>query len=439
MNAIVKSELKRFKTKTVVSKMSNVKKVKKVLKKLKNLKFEKKLGQADLSQIDNVFEKNKEDFLIKTYKDHADALYADEKIVSILNNYVANGVQFDPKDMGVPCYTPLGLHFTSEETQRLIDSRNIHKIGRKFRFDFYGIVHCVKKSYLDTYEDVDAMHRTTWLLLAILAGCVKGYDESNWMDFPIPSIVYHTDDPTFPGLLALMLNGEGQTPWGDIDFLRIHCNNHRLYGSIATEDMLAYQKVMSCKLDGHSIPVAANHKDAKKLGASTHIDAIMQNDNMERFRFVQSQNLKWWPMEDRDSGMWGFYGNQFDHYKNFKIPLTGKNWEERDHDMHAIIQMLFENLTGLRGVVTAALKQMSIHSKGAFKKGKSDNTELAIVEILYKDYYGGPHLVSGAAGNYLYRDPNTKEEYNIVDALRDLKDKNGKYIYRSKIDDLKPE
>lgn len=381
------------------------------------MKFKKKTGRPDLSKIDSVLTKPIESFAKKTYEDHGNDLMTNDEIQKIINNYKANKVKFDPAKMGKPCYTPLGFHLTNEETQRLKDHKNIIKIGRNFREDFYGIVHCVKKSFTQHYEDVDAMHRTSWLYLAIINGLVKGYNEKNWRDFPVPSIVFHTDDPTFPGLLALMLNGEGQTPWGKFDFLRIHSNNARLHGSVATEDLLAYQKVLSCINDGVSMPVPSNHKDAKKLGASTHIDAIMKTDNTDKFRFIQSQNFKWWPMEDRDSAMWGFYGNQFDHYVNFGIPMKGKAWDERDNDLHCIIQKVFGNLTGLREAVGPALKQLAILSKGSFKKTADDDAALTVVEIIYKDYLNGKHPVSGASGNYSWVDPNSGKVLNIVHGL----------------------
>jgi hypothetical protein len=384
------------------------------------MKFKKKKGQPDLSKIDSVLTKPLESFAVKTYEDHGRELMVNDEIRKIINNYKANGVMFDPNSMGVPCYTPLGMHITNEETQRLKDHKNIIKIGRNFREDFFGIVHCVKKSYNDFYEDVDAMHRSSWLYLAIVNGLIKGYSEKNWQDFPVPSIVFHTDDPTFPGLLALMLNGEGQTPWGKFDFLRIHSNNARLHNSTATEDILAYQKVLSCINDGVSMPVPANHKDAKKLGASTHIEAIMQTDNMDKFRFIQSQNFKWWPMESRDSAIWGFYGNQFDHYVSYGLPMKGKAWDERDNDFHCIIQQVFGNLTNLREAVAPALKQLAILSKGSAKKSASDDAALSIVEIIYKDYYKGPHPVSGASGNYSWIDPNNKKVLNIVDGLMQI-------------------
>lgn len=381
------------------------------------LKFKKRLGVPDLSKIDSVLEKPLESFVIKNYADHGKELLVNDTIRSILNSYKANGTKFNPSKMGIPCHTPLGLHITNEETQRLKDAKNIINIGRNFREDFYGIVHCVKKSTSEYYEDVDAMHRTSWLYLAIISDLVEGYSEKNWKEFPVPSIVYENDDPTFPGLLALMLNGEGQTPWGKFDFLRIHSNNARLHNSMKTEDLLAYEKVLACKNIGHSMPVPANHKDADELGAITHIEAIMECDNMERFRFIQGQNFKWWPMEERDSAMWGFYGTQFDHYKAFGLPMTGTAWEERDHDIHAIVQKVFGNLTGLKAAVGPALKQMKLLSRGSFAKSKGVIAELSIVEIIYKHHYKGPHPISGASGNFVWTDPNTNQSINIVDAL----------------------
>jgi len=384
------------------------------------LKFVKKQGTVDLSLIDNVLEKSLDQFVKKNYQLHGQELLANEKVRNLIDTLVQNKIQYDPAQMGVPCYTPLGKHLTNEEVQRLKDISNIIKIATNYRFDFYGVVHCVKKTTSEFFEDVDAQHRNSLLYVLIVKGLVKGYDESNWQDFPVPSIVYTTDDPTFPGLLALMLNGEGQTPWGDFEFLRIHSNNVRLHHSTKTEDLLAFQKVQSCKIDGHSVPLPKNHKDKNKKGAQTHIDSIMANDNMERFAFIQSQNLKWWPMEDRSSSMWGFYGHQFDHYKRFRLPLNGTAWEERDNDFHAIIQQVFGNLDGLREAVTPAIKQMVKMTNGAFTKGKSDIGELSLVELIYKNEYNGPHQISGLSGNFTWRDPNTKQEITLVDALKAL-------------------
>ena len=381
------------------------------------MKFKKKKGRPDLSKIDSVLTKPKGTFAVHTYEAHGRELMTNDEIVQIINNHKANKRKFDPSKFGIPCYTPLGLHLTNEETQRLKDHKNIINIGRDFREDFFGMVHCVKTDDSPFYNDVDAMHRNSWLYLAIINDLVIGYSEKNWGEYPVASCVYYNNDPTFPGLLALMLNGEGQTPWGKFDFLRIHSNNARIHGSTKTEDLLAYEKVRSCIDDGVSMPTPKNHKDAKKLGATTHIDAIYNTDNMDKFRFIQSQNFKWWPMENRDSAMWGFYGNQYDHYKSYKLPMTGKNWEERDHDFHYIIQHVFGNMENLRDAVSPALKELAIISKGSAKKNAGDDAALALVEIIYKDYFKGKHPVSGASGNYVWMDPNTKQVYDIVHGL----------------------
>jgi hypothetical protein len=100
--------------------------------------------------------------------------------------------------------------------------------------------------------------------------------------------------------------------------------------------------------------------------------------------------------------------------------MKGKAWDERDNDFHCIIQQVFGNLTNLREAVAPALKQLAILSKGSAKKSASDDAALSIVEIIYKDYYKGPHPVSGASGNYSWIDPNNKKVLNIVDGLMQI-------------------
>ena len=419
------------------------------------LKFKKKSGKVDLSKIDNVLDKDPTTFKSLTYKDHSDRLLANKKTNAILDRYVHNKILFDPAKMGVPCYTRLGDHFTNEAVQRLLSMENCERILSKFRMDFVQPIHCVKREGSDKLEDNDDMHTASCLAALARKGLVKGIDKDKWQDWMVPTYLHETNDRTFSGDYALMINGEGKDPWGPFEFLKIHHNNFKYYtsdedkrkGNYDEDDKQAFDKVTILR-NANTIPLPAKHPDLDKLGTTGHIDAIDKIDDLEELNYVVKTNDIWWHMYPRSNGMWGFYKTQ---YRFLQAPSPGqspiinhKDKADYDYDIHSILQMVFGD-TKLRlhpfevllGVVPNALKKLRDMTGGGWTGSAGDISVFAIVEILYKDYYKGKFQVSGLAGKFTWTDKQTGRTVDIVDAICELQDKEGNYIYRDKIYSLK--
>ena len=403
-----------------------------------NRVFNKKVGKLDISKIDNVLLKAKGTFKKRKVEDWGDELMKDKEIKNILMTDRANDVankdtKFDPKIMGVPGYTLLGEFFYDEEYQRLMDKGNSKRILRKFDLSLFTIVFCTKFKnpkmnlvggktvYANT---IDGWHHLIDLYLELRAGNIKDWNPEDWADFPVPTQTWTTDDPTLPGRLALMINGEGQEKWGEFEYMRIHSNNYRLYPKKATiQDELAYNQVMACINNGNSVPVSKDHKDAKakKIGILTHIGAITSSANADitRLQFIMSQNENWWPMEKRSAAMYGFYGNIYDEYVRNSLPLTGKVFDDHMTAYHYIIQQLFGNLDGAMKAIKSSMKKLEVMSGQGWKTPSGDNSLLAMVEIIYMDYLKGSQRISAARGSHVWTNTR-KVQLNVVDALMKL-------------------
>lgn len=404
--------------------------------------FNKPVGKINIKKIDNVLTKAKDKFNKRKVQDWGDLLMQDKDIKNIIETDKANDVankdpRFDPAVMGIVGYVPLGVFLYDEEYQRLMEKTNSKRILRNFDLRFFTCVYCIKftdptlnvidnQSGMVYANTIDGWHHLIDLYIELRAGNIKGWDPEDWADFPVPTQTWITDDPTLPGRLSLMMNGEGQSKWGEFEYLRIHANNWRLYSQqhptkVTTEDKLAYDQVMAC-IKNNSVPMNKEHKDAKKDGVITHIDAIAKNKTIKRLEFIMSQHENWWPLEHRSSAMFGFYGNIYDEFVRTGTLLKGQVFDDQMLAYHYIIQHVFGNLEGAMKAIAGkngALKKLEALSNQGWKSPSSDNSLLAMIEIIYMDYLKGPHKISAARSGHVWYDKN-KKPVNVVDALMKL-------------------
>lgn len=393
-------------------------------KKVLNMKqrtFKARTGTSTFSKIENVFTKLLDQFNKFSISDVGDELMSDKLIKNALRTNKANDVantdpNYDPANIGVSCTTKLGDHYWLELVQRLVDNGNLQKIVQNFRFSSFTCVYAVKHSWLDYLITVDGFHHMLGLYLNIRAGNVKGWHPDDWREFPVPTMVWHTDDQSFPLRIALEINGGTQLEWGEIEHLRCKSAIARLFPKYAkAEDKLALEQVMACLNEGHSVPLTKKHKDAKYIEAMTHINAVAGNKNIDRLKYILGENYKHWPQDKRSSGMFGFYGNIFDHLPN--ITKTQMN------DYCYIIDNVFGNLEKAKKATIQAMNKLTALSNDNWQPSGQDNALLAVVEIIYKDYMKGSGIITGAKGSYVY--VNSKgTTMNVVDALTQLPNTN---------------
>ena len=212
--------------------------------------------------------------------------------------------------------------------------------------------------------------------------------------------------------------------WGQIEHLRCNSAIARLFPKYAkAEDILALEQVSACLNEGHSVTLHYKHKNAKIKEALTHIGEIVSNKNMTRFKYILQENYNNWPQDSRSSGMFGFYGNIFDH-----LPGISK---AQMNDYHYIIDNVFGSIDKAKSAVTKAMTKMTALSNDNWQPSGKDNALLAMVEIIYKDYLLGSGKISGARGGYVY--VNSKNiTLNVVDALMKLPNT----VYATKINSL---
>jgi hypothetical protein len=379
--------------------------------------FTPRKGQSTLSKIDNVFIKLINEFKKFSISDKGDELMSNTLLKNALktnkaNNVAENDPNYDPVNIGQACQTKLGDHHWLELVQRLVDITNLLKIAQHFRFSSFTTVYAVKHSWNKHLITVDGFHHLLALYVNIRAGNIKGWDPENWREFPVPTMVWTTDDESFPLRIALEINGGAQLEWGEIEHLRCKSAIARLFPKYAkAEDKLALEQVSACLNEGHSVPLVKKHKDTKVKEAITHIGAIASNKNIDRLKYILGENYTHWPQDKRSSGMFGFYGNIFDHLPNIT--------KAQMNDYHYIIDSVFGSLEGAKSATVKAMTKMEALTNDNWKPSGQDNALLAVVEIIYQDYLDGKGMITGSRGSYVYVN-RLGNQTNIVDALRQL-------------------
>lgn len=396
--------------------MMNLKATTKSTKSPKRI-FKPKSGRDTFNKIDNVFAKGLKDFGKSSISDVGDELLGLTGLKNVLKTNAANDVantdpNYDPDTMGTVSNTKLGDHFWLEIVQRLVDNKHAINIAKDFRFSSFTVVYAVKHSWLPYLITVDGFHHLLALYVNIRAGNVKGWDPDDWRDFPIPTMVWHTDDKSFPLRIALEINGGTQLKWGEIEQLRCKSAIARFFPEYARpEDRLALEQVQTCLHAGHSVPMNRKHPHAKMKESITHIDAMASIKDISRLTFILENNYKHWPHETRSSAMFGFYGNIFDHLPNIT--------EAQMNDYCYIVQKVFGNLDKAKTATIKAMKKLSTLSNNNWKPSGQDNALLAVVEIIYKDYLKGSRKITGSKGSYVYT-ISKGTTVNVVDALIQL-------------------
>jgi hypothetical protein len=385
---------------------------------MKKRLFKPRTGQSTFDKIDNVLTKLFTEFKKFSISDVGDEIQTkNDTLKNALktnkaNNVAENNPNYDPKNMGKARETKLGDHYWLELVQRLVDFTNLLKITQNFRFTSFTVVYAVKHSWLDYLITVDGFHHMLGLYLNIRAGNVKGWDPENWREFPVPTMVWETDDESFPIRIALEINGGAQLPWGEFEQLRCKSTIARLFPAYAKpEDKLALEQVSACLNEGNSVPLNKKHKDTKYKEAMTHINAIASIKDPARFKYILGENYNHWPQDKRSSAMFGFYGNIFDHLPN--ITKTQMN------EYHYIIDKMFGSLEDAKSATIKAMDKMEALTNDNWKPSGQDNALLAVVEIIYQDYLGGKGTVTGSRGSYVYVNHLGKQT-NVVDALIQL-------------------
>lgn len=389
--------------------------------KQKKRTFKPKTGPSTFSKIENVFTKLLDQFSKYSISDVGDELMKNALLKNALktnkaNNVAKNNPDYDPANMGKVIETKLGDHYWLELVQRLVDDANLLKIAQHFRFSSFTVVYAVKHSWLDYLITVDGFHHMLALYVNIRAGNVKGWHPDDWRDFPIPTMVWYTDDQSFPLRIALEINGGTQLKWGEIEHLRCKSAIARLFPQYAkSEDRLALEQVSACLVEGQSVPLTKKHKHAKMKEAMTHIDAVAGVKNIDRLKYIVGQNFQHWPQDKRSSGMFGFYGNIFDHLPN--ITKTQMN------DYCYIIDHVFGSLEQAKKATIQAMNKLTALSTDNWQPSGQDNALLAVVEIIYQDHMQGTGVITGARGSYVY--VNSKgATTNVVNALQQLPNTN---------------
>jgi hypothetical protein len=380
--------------------------------------FKPKTGQSTFSKIENVFTKLLNQFFKYSISDVGDELLTKNKVLkNALATNKANDVankdpNYDPANMGKVYNTKLGDHYWLELVQRLVSDSNLQAIAQHFRFSSFTVVYAVKHSWLDYLITVDGFHHMLALYVNIRMGNVKNCHPDDWREFEIPTMVWHTDDQSFPLRIALEINGGTGEQWGEYDQLRCKSAIARLFPKYARpEDQLALAQVLSCQNKGHSVPLTKRHKHAKYTEAQTHINAIANNKDINRLDYIMEQNYQHWPFDKRSAGMFGFYGNIFDHLPNIS--------KQQMNDYCYIIDKVFGSLEQAKSATIKAMNKLTAISRDNWQPSGQDNALLAVVEIIYKDYLQGSGTITGSRGSYVY--VNSKNvSINVVDALMQL-------------------
>jgi hypothetical protein len=118
--------------------------------------------------------------------------------------------------------------------------------------------------------------------------------------------------------------------------------------------------------------------------------------------------------------MFGFYGNIYDEFVRNGKPLKGQSFDNQMLAYNYIVQYVFGNLDGAMKAVAGkhgAMTKLQTLSNQGWKAPSTDNALLAMIEIIYMDYFKGTERISAARGSFVWVNTRNKQT-NIVDALK---------------------
>lgn len=372
--------------------------------------------KVNISQLDNVLSKTKNQLKNKNVVDLTNELSGYKKFQNVIAFLKANNIQFKVVDIPKFENHKLRALIIPEEVQRLLDKPHCAKISSGFDPRLLSPIFIVRLRGTNQLLVIDSMHT-----LSVVGSFAKEgiWDNvpDDWLDFEYPCWVVDTDQESFALLAGLYRNGEGSKPWDEFDYHRVHVRSYRLYGDNGPNDKykLAAEKQTHCESED-TIPMAPNHAHAGRAGTLTHIKALSSftDDEMDKFKFIISMNNKFWHGSEVDSQAFGFYGNLYAGLMNGNVPMKGKAFDEFMKDIHAIIKTFFVGFPELRSI-TAETHKAWLKIQGKDAKTPPYNCALALVLKMYKKLQG-KHLVTTDVNDFIYT-PAPGITHDIYDSL----------------------
>ena len=380
------------------------------------IKWRANKQKVDISTIDDVLAKSKDQLTNKSVIELTDELFKNNKFVKLINYFKANNITFNTTSIPTSEKHKLGDILSPEEVQRLLDTDHCINIAQNMDPHLLSPIYIVRLKGTTLLLCIDSMHTLT-VVAAFAREGLWGNIPAEWLDFEYPCWVIETDQESFTSLAALHQNGTGKKPWGQYDYHRVHVRAFRFYGDHGPNGIykLASDKQYHC-VNESTIPLPQNHKHVGRAGTLSHIQALSSytEDEMDEFKFVISMNNKYWHGSQVDSAAFGFYGNLYIGLLNNNIPMKGKGFDKFMDDIHAITKTFFVSFSELRSITAETYKAwMKIQGKDV--KAPPFNCALALILKIYKKLQG-THLVTGDAGMFLFY-PTPHIVHDIYDSL----------------------
>ena len=368
--------------------------------KMSNFKLATPKGIAiNISKIYNpVDRKNMEKRKPKKITDLIDLAEQNPKVMSAINQLIAQGVQFSVNDFGVSGYTKLKDFLFDEIAQR--DLVMTHISGTLPVFTptltspaFVADVNGDKYNY-------DTQHGLTMFALLCKHGRIKEVKPDDYLNAQYASYTIPNASAGLPAYSAMTRNGLGQVKWSSLDHHKTKVGLARQYPQHYGAMFAKEARLQDLFELFEAIPVSTKSVFSGKAGTVSRVDAAYKYEEYQ-VEFTLERHKAHWHGILLDDAAYGYYGNMIAYSKS--VGWSKKDLLKLTDHLDAIVFDFFTDLAGCRTEVINTHARWFKACNPLAKKipNPTDDCFLAIIQKMYLKLNGTSQVTSHAY-NYVH-------------------------------------
>jgi hypothetical protein len=265
------------------------------------------------------------------------------KVMSAINQLIAQNKKFSLKDFGVSGQTKLSEFLFDEIAQRdlvighlsnTLPVYNPSLTSPAFVADVNG----------DKYN-YDTQHGLTMFALLCKHGLITEVKPEDYLDTPYASYTIPNASPGLPAYSAMTRNGLGQKKWTSFDHHKTKVGLARQYPSQYGVLFAKEARLQDlCELY-EAIPVSPQSAYAGKAGTISRVDSLYKYDEYQ-VEFVLERHKAHWHGTHLDEAAYGYYGNMIAYAKS--VGWSKKETNKLSDHLDSIIFDFFTDLANCR-------------------------------------------------------------------------------------------
>jgi hypothetical protein len=329
------------------------------------------------------------------------------KVMTAINELIAQNKRFSTKDFGVSGYTKLKDMLFDEIAQRDLVLTHISTTLPVFNPSLTSPAFIADVNG-DQYN-YDTQHGVSMFALLCKHGLIKEVDPTDYLNADYASYTIPNASAGLPAYSAMTRNGLGQKKWNSIDHHKTKVGLGRQYPSHYGHMFAKEVKLQDlCELY-EAIPVSTQSMYTGKAGTISRVDALYKYDYYQ-VEFSLERHKAHWHGTHLDDAAYGFYGNMIAYSKS--VGWTKKELLKLSDHLNAIVFDFFTDLAGGRTEVVNTHERWFRACNPLSKKVPSptDDCFLAIMQKIYLKLNGTCQVTSHAY-NFVH---NNKDIYDYL-------------------------